>query len=236
MCNRGRKARRPLISILCPSRGRPLWAKRMKESALDTARGPVEVFFGCDEDDITRKNYPDVFVTLPDWGYGYKAHALASLCNGDILFPIGDDTIFYTDGWDDSYREVAQAYPDGIFCICADDNLQKLGTEKIGYPHPAVGRKWFEILGYVYHPMFIHFSGDRWLTDLARRVGRFHYLDSVVIAHHRVRSVAGIPKDETYSRIRNNKMISTRDEGVFLLSRRYMEVDAMKLIGEMDDV
>ena len=48
-----------MISISCPSRGRPELAKRMIETALDTAENEVEFLIYLNDDDPTLEQYQD---------------------------------------------------------------------------------------------------------------------------------------------------------------------------------
>ena len=47
-----------MISICCPSRGRPTLAKRMAESAINTAKNKnIEILFYLNDDDTELENY-----------------------------------------------------------------------------------------------------------------------------------------------------------------------------------
>ena len=50
-----------MISICCPSRGRPTLAKRMADSAINTAKNKnIEILFYLNNDDTELENYKKV--------------------------------------------------------------------------------------------------------------------------------------------------------------------------------
>src|SRR3990167_7115364 len=139
------------ISILCPTRGRPEHAERMTESVRKTCVGNVALLFYCDDDDPREKEYKVPHVTGPDYLFAMKCHVLARACDGDILMMCGDDAVFRTPEWDNILRHCHKKWPDGIWCASFWDGTEGKrnhdGTKKITHPHPAIGRRAFEILG-----------------------------------------------------------------------------------------
>jgi hypothetical protein len=133
-----------MISLLCPTRKRPDAAKRMVQSAWDTADNPldVEVLFRLDDDD------PESTAALTSYqcvigprGRGYIDigsfyNELATEAFGDILGIMNDDVLFITKGWDTELYKAAKAYKHGIVCM-----LDSAGE------FPFVTRRWIEALG-----------------------------------------------------------------------------------------
>lgn len=206
-----------MISILCPSRGRPDMARRMKESALTTANGEIEVLFYLNQDDPELKGYDGLRgLVMPEVTTAYAWNFLTAEANGDMFMLAGDDCIFKTQGWDDRFKEVVP--DDGIYCVAPHD-----GREDNSFPHFAVGRKWVETLGYFVPPIFFHWYVDSWTTDLARRIDRLFYLPNVLVDH--VKPGVRAEKDETFWRLRK-EMWSLRDRDVWYRTERYREQDA----------
>ena len=177
-----------MISLLCPSRGRPEMFARMLESARKTALWPfqIEVVARLDTDDPTRGDYP---VASDDLRYARGERALLSKCwnecaplaTGEILMHCGDDLTFNTNGWDQRVRDAFAAVPDRILFAYGNDlspNFPQLGT------HGFVHRRWVETVGYFVPPLFSSDWNDVWLTDVAQRIGRAQPLEDVVIEHH----------------------------------------------------
>ena len=97
-----------------------------------------------------------------------------------------------------------------------------------------MSRKWYEILGYVGHPMFLHFSLDRWVQDLGEEIDRFFYLKDVIVEHLEAGKVKGVSMDRTYLALhRENNAVAARDKTVYNIAKRYMKMDAMMLRAHM---
>jgi len=224
-------AKRYKISVLCPTRGRPQSASRLAESVRKTCLGNVSILFYCDDDDPTEKDYEVPHVVGPDFMFAMKCHLLAQVCDGDILMMCGDDAVFKTPSWDSALRTCNLKWPDGIWCASCWDGTpgkrNKDGTHKITHPHPAIGRKAFEVLGYVANPMFTHFCTDPWLTSMFQEIGRFKYFKDVEVAHLRTGIIVGQDADDTYARLRpgGRHLISQRDRTVKELFERYRKTD-----------
>lgn len=193
------------ISILCPSRGRPLLAYKMARSALEKAFNArdIEILFYLNEDDPERPNYLlspfTAFVDGPDGPTSYAWNLLAKRAAGDILMLVGDDVEFTTQDWDRKLSEEAtpylQAGTPAVFSF--DDGRSELGT---AHPHPAMNRTVYNRLGYLACPMFRHWCVDTWLVEIAKKAACFHYLADIQLAHQKPSdSGAG---DETHQRIR----------------------------------
>lgn len=170
-------------------------------------------------------------MTGPDFKFAMKCQILADRCDGDILMMVGDDAVFQTPGWDDALRSCYKKYPDGIWAASFWDGmrgkLDKDGKEKATHPHPAIGREWFEAVGYMANPIFWHFCTDPWITQTAKDLQRFVVFPNVRVDHMRAGLVADVELDETYKRMRPNgePVISARDRSVKKMFERYRQLD-----------
>ncbi len=162
-----------LISILCPTRGRPTEFKRMSDSAFALATHPrqVELIAYHDTDD-TSGYYG---LQRVQWVFGPRIvlsqmwNACYSVSRGDILMHCGDDIVFRTPGWDTIVRDTFAASEDKILLVHGDDcspNTDALAT------HGFVHRRWVETVGYFVPPLFSSDWNDVWLTDVADQIGR----------------------------------------------------------------
>lgn len=227
-----------IIDILCPSRGRPHLAKRMYESICKTVSRPnhvrVWLYLSDNDPDVDKYNVvsfsqgdvcweKEVLVNVvygKDGPTSYLWNHLAQHaygCRSDLLFLMGDDVVFETEGWDEIYREAARNNPDGIFVLAPDDGRGS------GVPHPCVGRTWIDTLGFFVNPAFLHWGVDSYTEHLALSLDRFIRLPEVKITHQKVGETN--PADETYKRLREG-VWNKRDLQVLeLMKSRYAEKD-----------
>ena len=170
-----------MISLLCPTRGRPKDALAMADSVGNTCRGDVELIFYVDDDDDTWTETPlGSFMSElygPREGIGKAWNRLTMMAQGDILGMCNDDLRYDTEGWDIAIRD--NMFADGIGIVFANDGLKK--GDHCAFPF--VSRRWYETLGYFVPEHFGFFYHDTWLYDLAQRVGRIKYLPDIHITH-----------------------------------------------------
>lgn len=198
-----------IINLLCPTRGRPEKYVRMVNSAIATAAqiSKLEIWGGKYSNDNVSYNHGMRALhetsgrgAGPYWnqlaGQAYSKHPEG------LYLLVGDDCVFETQGWDDYMRVVAEQFPDGIYALAPNDKRTQGGA-----PHFAVSHRWIETLGYFVNPAFQHFCVDTYTQYLAEGVGRFKYLEHVVIAHQKA---AEQHYDQTAHRIRQNRT-SSRD-------------------------
>lgn len=167
-----------MISILCPSRGRPLLAKRMIESALKTAGQPIEILLYINEDDPLLNDYKkninnDYILIGPDRSPGYSWNRLAEIAKYDIFFLIGDDVEFSTDNWVKKVTDAFDQYSDKIVCVYPTVP----GIKKKLNPHFCLHRNWVDALGYFVPPHFWHWYVDTWIQKIAKNIGRYHLVE-----------------------------------------------------------
>jgi hypothetical protein len=117
--------RRPgVISILCPSRRRPVKLTDSIASLRDTATRPdlIEVLVAYDPDDPETRTTADVIGADVIWesperyGHAGCAHYYAALldrCHGEWMNPWNDDAFMKTEGWDD----IVRAHPPSVLYV-----------------------------------------------------------------------------------------------------------------------
>lgn len=193
-----------MISLLCPTRGRPHNMTRFAESAITLAEDPaqVEIVFYLDEDDTD--SIATARALREDGVHGRDVIGprivLSSCWNrcaeqalGDVLGHMGDDIVFRTGHWDSLVESAFENYDDRICFVHGRDGLQdeRLGT------HGFVSRRWVDTVGYFTAPHFAHDYADTWLNEVALAIGRHVYLPGLLTEH--LHPDAGkAPLDQTY--------------------------------------
>lgn len=178
-----------MISLCCPTRGRPQAFAEMVATAAVLAHEPgaVEVVAYLDADDpavpdYQAGNYPlkaELVVgercTLSDaWN---RAAAAAS---GDVLMLAADDLRFRTHRWDRIVEgSIAGLFEDGIGVVYGRDGHAdgRMAT------HPFVTRRWTEVVGRFTSPYWPADYVDLWLHDVAEKVDRLRFLPGLFVEH-----------------------------------------------------
>ena len=233
-----------MISILCPSRGRPTLAKRMIDTVYNTVSDPknIEFLLYLNEDDPTLDNYKKYidkkYYTIgPNQSTCYSWNQLAEKAKHDILFLAGDDIQFMTKNWDLNIIKVFEKFPDKI-CMAApfdgngkgngnallinEEPYQLKENEKVGSPHFAVHRNWMTALGYFVPPFFWHWYVDTYNQTVAKKLGRCFYLTKTLVKAKKV-------LDNTGEQVRKNLNIALRDDYVWTKVQRHLDADVAKL-------
>jgi hypothetical protein len=190
-----------MISILTPTRGRPDNVKRLVESAISTARFPdqVEFLFYVDLDDST---FPSEIesstvrvIRGPRMWLSVLQNILYANCNGEIVMYSGDDLVFKTQDWDVKVVDAIEKYPDKLVLVYPNDLATHGQSMAI---HGFLHRNWINAVGSWVAPGRGSLY-DLWHTEVARKLGRLHYLEDVHIAHVHYRQGEGLAAfDETY--------------------------------------
>ena len=118
-----------MISLLCPTRGRPKEAERLIKSFQKTQKNENEILFYVQNDDKFKKDYVDLFnkYKLKTFIIGlhmptsYLWNKLSEYAQGDLLTLIGDDVEILSDHWDDKFEYASKQYKDNIFVITTQD-------------------------------------------------------------------------------------------------------------------
>lgn len=191
-----------MISILCPTRNRPLILTNMVKSVAATVEDltRVEVLFYVDLDDDV--SIPAIKELSPGFRVDYKVgpritltqcwNELLPLANGEYVMQGNDDVMFRTHAWDRMVHEAFDRVPDKILMVHGSDEGQHF--ERFG-AHPIVSRKWVDAVGYFIPPYFSSDFGDKWVNDLANSIKRRVYLPFV--AEHMHFMFGKAQKDQT---------------------------------------
>jgi len=231
-----------VISLLCPTRGRPARFTEFVRSVAATAVQPgrIEILAYVDDDDPEKAAYIAAYKTLGtdpriaalkgvDLHVGEPLNTplinniLAESAKGDILMIANDDQVFRDTSWDRRIDEEAKRFPDGIFCMWFNDGRY---GEKI-CTFPILGRRWIETLGYIEPPLFEHFNCDLWTWQIAQMIGRTHYIGDILVEHQHP-DTGKMDADATTERNLAGGR-PDRDRAMFVKFERYRILDAERL-------
>lgn len=238
-----------IISLLCPTRGRPDRVCVMLESIIKTTEKleNVEILFYIDSDDDKKDHYiASINNLLNKYNNPFKRvlphigepmsiskswNIIAEKCEGDILVMANDDEVWITKGWDRRLNEEADKFPDDIYCIYFDDGSNRYRNCSF----PMVSRKWYDTLGYFTPGIFEFAANDIWIENIARIINRLHYVSDVLIEHrHFLFNKSKM--DETYKK-NINQYFGNHSDGKFFDSEYCMNKrleDAKKLSIRME--
>lgn len=185
-----------MISILAPTRKRPVEFLRMVDSVRGTAHGPVDIVAYVDEDDLATKDeiwrLCSQIVVGPRIVMSNMWNKLVPVAQGDILMLGSDDMVMRTRGWDDMVYGAFTGFPDQILMVHGDS----LGENReIFGPHPIVSRKWVDTLGYFTPPYFGCDFADTWINDIADALDRRVFLPFIVEHMHYIFGKATIDEN-----------------------------------------
>lgn len=157
------------ISLLHATR-RPEAAKECQKLWMDRCENDsdVEIVTAVDyDDDESRKAFPNAVIAYGQEGVCKAWNAAAEKATGDI-FVIIDDDFEPCFGW----NEVIRSYmANGADILHVGDKHRK--DELIC--HPILSRRFYEAMGYVWHPLFKSVYCDNHITEVAKRWG---YVDA----------------------------------------------------------
>ena len=180
------------ISILCPTRNRPHHIQAVYDSGMDTAKNKSDIDFSfyIDNDDtlseskFNEMNKLNIKVTKGDriclsvmWNEAYKK------AEGEILMHCGDDILFKTKDWDELIINAFNQYEDKIVLVGGNDGSGKEVHDGKFFTHGFIHRNWVNAVGYFVPPYFSSDYNDTWLNDVARLVGRWHYIPELLTEH-----------------------------------------------------
>ena len=184
-----------MISLLIPTRKRPLRLRQTIESALNTYLNKPEILcYISDDDDSYEKDIPGATVVRgPRLVFSDLWNALLPHATGDIYMLCADDVIFRTPAWDFEVEKAFSKVPDKILLAYCDDggpNGKRFASL------PFVSRRWVDVVGYFTPPGFSADYSDAWPQDVAEMIGRRRYVDVLIEHCHHVWGKAEM--DETY--------------------------------------
>jgi len=230
------------ISILCPTRKRREWFRRMYFSAMGTAREPTDlefVIYVDDDDDAPLQARNIVVVQGPRLTLSCAWNVACEKASGDLFMHGGDDVVFRTAGWDQVIRAAFEPFPDGIAFVHGSDgspphaHVYGNGGGPHYGTHGFLHRRWVDAVGYFVPPHFSVDYNDLWLNEVADAVGRHVYLPDVLIEHmHWTWRKA--PMDATYIEAHEKRLAGeSRELYASLAGER--EADVEKLRAVMND-
>ncbi|MEC8881744.1 MAG: hypothetical protein VX737_00475 [Pseudomonadota bacterium] len=173
---------KPNISILSPTRNRPVFVSQMMKSCISTASYPdkIEFVFYLDSDDLKSEdsirstayklNIENNIVIVR--GERIVLSQMWNVCwqnsNADIFMHGSDDIRFRTQGWDEIVLNEFEQYPDKIILLHGEDGYapKDFGT------HSFVHKNWTNTVGTFVPEYFSSDYNDTWLNDVADIIGR----------------------------------------------------------------
>ena len=227
------------ISLLLPSRERSQKFKRMLNSLKSKCSNinRIEILLLLDEDDTEIVNYKkfidnefkDLNIKLII--KNLKTHAirnnyLASISNGDILFPANDDMIFISSNWDHCIdSEFSKIDINKPFCLWINSG------KKYNYLHcdfPILNKAWYKSLGYIGSEFFNFWYLDTWICDLSFKSKKFLVSNKIVVDQLSA---------DTHENEVDNTFLKNKKDGIpekdFLIwndTEKNRKIDANKLI------
>jgi len=236
------------IAILTPTRARPGRLDTFVNSVYETSANPERVF--CynyiDEDDPRSKAYDDYAERQHDnstnlvgesqsvslsWNILAKFAAEHLERPADILIMGNDDLVYRTQGWDTIVEEESNKFSDEIYCMWMEDLIN--GEKHCAFP--IVSKKWYTTVGYFTPGVFNFGYNDTWVFDVAKRVGRTHFIPNAVNEH--MHFTAGKSSmDDTYERNRTQQRgnLYEKDKVIFEETASKRQEDADKLMEIID--
>ncbi|MBI5560220.1 MAG: glycosyltransferase family 2 protein [Deltaproteobacteria bacterium] len=180
------------ISILLPTRGRPLLTSRLFESLASNTSlpGDIEVVLYMDDDDHKSHavTHPLLNITRVIRPHGSPMGKIIGECyrqsSGRYVMLMNDDCVFRSRGWDLRVREAFSFFPDDIAFVYGNDLDQGADVPTF----PILSRKACEVMGGVAPDGYLNLHIESHLFDVfrqLRRLGhnRILYLDDVIFEH-----------------------------------------------------
>ena len=236
-----------VISLLCPTRGRPAGFAQLTRSVAATAVEPgrVEILAYVDDDDPERAAYVADYKRLAlepqvaalkavDLCVGERLttplinNILAERAQGAVLMIANDDQVFRDRGWDLRIDEESGRFPDGIFCMWFNDG--RYGGKLCTFP--ILGRRWVDTFGYIEPPLFEHFNCDLWTWQIAQMIGRTHYIGDILVEHLHPDTGKAAADTTTAHNLAGGR--PERDRAMFVRFERYRILDAERLKDAID--
>lgn len=199
--------KKPLISLLLPTRGRHVLVERFFASVVETSSqlDQIEVILYVDEDDVG-SHYLDSDVLKvtriigPRASMGTYNSSCYDSAQGDIIMLVNDDMIIRTLNWDKKVIEFDASIPDKIYLAYGNDLLKKQGL----CTFPILSRDTCKLLVEPYPKEYQGAFIDSHLFDIFKRLqhagfSRIHYMEEVIFEHLHYRT-GKAPFDETYAK------------------------------------
>lgn len=195
-----------MISIIYPTRSRPVKAWENANKWIDSAGYDTEIIISLDMDDPEIKEYLTLFkekinpdskwhIILNNNKNLVEATNVAALkARGGIIIFVSDDFLPF-DKWGDTliklnYREE--------FLIKVNDGYQKFEVPMLTIP--IMSKKLYKSLGYFFHPAYKSQFCDTDLYYVTMRKNVIKYHPEIIFKHNHPAANPEVPWDETYER------------------------------------
>jgi len=180
-----------MISILCPSRGRPKNIEQLRENILNITYDiyDIELLLKLDTDDLYKLDSRyDYFIKSyigdrsPYLNRDYY-NFLAKKAKGQYLWGWGDDCRVETKNWDIILYQRIEEYlkdkPDRIAYISVNEE-----GSKAKHPcFPLITKEAFQVLGEYHCSELLSWGSDRILWEIYNGVGRTLHIPEISIKH-----------------------------------------------------
>lgn len=235
-----------MITFCVPSRGRPQLAKRLVDTANETAKYNTEFLFYLNDDDSSLEEYkdllsPELYEVGPNQSTCYSWNQLAGKSRNDVVMLMGDDVRVQTKHWDQLIINEFNKFDDKILMVVpSDGRIKGSGRHHGSLPclwpdkplpsaHFAVHKNWINKVGYLAPPFFWHFYVDTYTQKVARQLNRCMFLPTVTFKAKKI-------FDETATAVRSNLNIAQRDKFVWESVReRHLQSDVELLKSFIED-
>lgn len=221
------------IALKYPTRGRPKLFFKIVEHWRNYLSGQHQCQFivSFDQNDTTM-NDPSVISRLSKMSdvvfrCGNNKNKIAAVnadmdlaADWDFLILVSDDMVPVVRGYDDLIAQHMQQhfpYLDG--CLWYDD-----GYRTDLYTLSIIGRKFYDAVGYIYHPDFNSLWADNHAQWLAGELGKLAHIPTVPVRHEWV-NITG--KDFTHCRNSTSEIFAA-DKEVFLRLRSMGVPDSVR--------
>jgi hypothetical protein len=180
--------------MILPTRERPALARRMLDSAYDTADDPdgLEVVLYVDRDDLPSHGIDHTGLKLlrligPRAKMGAMTQACYAASHGRVIMLVNDDQVFRTAGWDTEILGTFAHYADDVALVWGNDLCRGASFPT----HPVLSRTVCEIMGGVCPQTYRRDYIDTHIHDVfcvLRRLGhdRLIHLSHLVFEHLQV--------------------------------------------------
>jgi hypothetical protein len=132
----------------------------------------------------------------------------------DILLLASDDMIPVQKGYDEIIRRhMKEWYPDRDGVLWYNDGYQGRNLNTLC----ILGKPYYDRFGYIYHPSYKSLYSDNEFMEVANRLGKQTYIDSIIIRHEHPSAIRTIKKDTLYD---ENDKYHDMDRDTFMLRKR----------------
>jgi hypothetical protein len=187
------------ISLIHPSRLRPVKSYDNAMEWMQKAEAPCELIPSIDESDPQKDAYVNLYngkvLISPNTSVVEATNAAAAKSTGDILVYLSDDFKCFQ-GWGRAVIAEFQKYT-GPTLIKVDDCLQPFHVAVLTIP--IMNRELYNKLGYFFHPAYKSMFVDEHLYWRTKRLHALKMAPNLKFEHCHV-SVGKAKNDETYRR------------------------------------